>query len=73
MLPEPEPAAAMESFWARLDTSSDDETQQPLLLVNLFRLRHYPAGTFREDLGGFIAAWVVVLILVAGTAVVLTR
>jgi Na+/proline symporter len=73
LLTAPEPAAAMESFWARLDTSSDDETKQPLLLVNLFRLRHYPSGTFREDLGGFIAAWVLVLLLVAGTAVFLAR
>ena len=46
---------------------------RPLLLVNLFRLRHHPSGTFREDLGGFLAAWVLVFLLVGGTAVFLAR
>jgi Na+/proline symporter len=35
----PEPAQAMESFFSRLQTSSDDDTERPLLLVNLLRLR----------------------------------
>jgi Na+/proline symporter len=71
----PEPAAAMESFWNRLDTSSDDEVRRPLLLVHLLDLprvvRERGWGVFREDLGGFAAGVVMVLLLVAGTAVFL--
>jgi Na+/proline symporter len=72
LVTRPEPAAAMESFWTRLDTSSDNEQRQPLLLVHLFDLarvvRERGWGVFREDLGGFAAGWVLVLVLVAATA-----
>jgi Na+/proline symporter len=72
LLTAPEPAEAMESFWTRLDTSSDDEVRKPLLLVHLFELRRVVRergwGVFREDLGGFAIGWVMVLLLVAATA-----
>jgi Na+/proline symporter len=81
LLTAPEPADAMTAFWARLDTSSDDEDGlgrrslgeggQPLLLVNLLRLRGHGLRAFREDLGGFAAGWILVLALVAATAVFL--
>jgi Na+/proline symporter len=72
LLTAPEPAAAMESFWTRLDTSSDTEQRMPLLLVHVFDLRRVARergwGVFREDIGGFAAGWVLVLVLVAATA-----
>ena len=72
----------MDSFWARFDTSSDNEEGlgrrslgeggRPLLLVHLFDLRRVARergwGVFREDLGGFAVGWVLVLLLVAATA-----
>jgi Na+/proline symporter len=55
--------------------SSPSAVVRPLLLVNLLRLRTAAAGrgwrAFREDLAGFAAGWVIVLVLVAGTAFVL--
>ena len=71
LLTAPEPAAAIDALWARLETSSDDEVRRPLLLVNLLRRREHPAGTFRDDLGGFAIGWLMVLLLVAGTALFL--
>jgi Na+/proline symporter len=75
LLTAPEPADAMESFWTRLDTSSDNEAHQPLLLVHLFDLsrivRERGWAVFREDLGGFAVGCVMVLLLVAATAVFL--
>jgi Na+/proline symporter len=75
LLTAPEPADAMDSFWTRLDASSDDEARQPLLLVNLFTLRRVAQergwGVFREDFGGFALGWVMVVLLVAATAVFL--
>ena len=87
----PEPASKIDSFFARLQTSSDgpgggdaavDEARayapsdRPLLLVNLLRLRSAAAGrgwrAFREDLVGFAAGWAIVIVLVAGTAILLT-
>ena len=77
LLTAPEPAAAMDPFWTRLDTSSDDEQRRPLLLVHLFDLRRVARergwGVFRDDLGGFAIGWVLVLLLVAATAAVLAR
>jgi Na+/proline symporter len=71
LLTAPEPEAAMQSFFDRLRTSSDDErTDAPLLLVNLLRPRVLAArgvGTFRDDLGGFALAWMLVVALVAAT------
>jgi Na+/proline symporter len=76
LLTVPEPAARMESFFGRLQTSSDDTapagTDRPLLLVNLLHLRRGAAGrgwrAYREDLGGFALGWAVVVLLVIATA-----
>ena len=87
LLTSPEPAAKIDSFFTRLQTSSDGPAggrealdaagahplaAQPLLLVNLLRLREAAAGrgwrVFREDLAGFATAWVIVVVLVVGTA-----
>jgi len=79
-LTRPEPASAIEPFFERLDTSSDAGVQhadayQPLLLVNLLRAPRMIAArgwrVFREDLGGFAAAWVLVIVLVVATVVFL--
>jgi Na+/proline symporter len=76
LLTAPEPAPVMESFWARFDTSSDNEERRPLLLVHLFDLRRVSRergwGVFRQDLGGFAVGWVLVLLLVAATALFLS-
>jgi Na+/proline symporter len=80
LLTRPEPAASIESFFERLQTSSDDAGPdagaiRPLLLVNLLHLRRLAAErgwrVFREDLVGFAAGWILVLALVAATAVFL--
>jgi len=77
LLTRPEPAAEIQSFFDRLQTSSDDSgpdagAARPLLLVNLLHLRRAAAGRgwriFREDLAGFAIAWILVLALVAATA-----
>jgi Na+/proline symporter len=72
LMTKPEPAATLDSFFSRLATSSDDERQDPLLLVNL--LRPARAGgwrVYREDLGGFALGWVIVFLLVGATAMFL--
>ena len=80
LLTRPEPAGAIGSFFERLDTSSDETgpgagTHQPLLLVNALRAPRIAAAhgwrVFREDLGGFAVAWVLVIVLVAVTVVLL--
>ena len=75
LLTHPEPAEDLSSLFGRLHTSSDDGVDRPLLLVNLLRLRHAAAGrgwrAFREDLGGFAFGWLLVVLLVAATAVLL--
>jgi SSS family transporter len=81
LLTAPEPSAAIDSFFARLETSSDrvpaepgaqEKGSEPLLLVNLLRLGSVAAArgwrVFREDLGGFAIAWGFCLGLVAATA-----
>jgi Na+/proline symporter len=76
LLTVPEPAARIESFFGRLQTSSDDTapagTDRPLLLVNLLHLRRGAAGrgwrAYREDLGGFALGWAIVVLLVIATA-----
>jgi Na+/proline symporter len=68
----PESAGKIESFFGRLRTSSDTERDNPLLLANL--LHPGRAGkdgfwrSYREDLGGFLLGWLIVLALVAATA-----
>jgi Na+/proline symporter len=81
LVTQPEPPERLESFFGRLETPSDtppgapDSIREPLLLVNLLRLRQAAAGrgwrAFRKDLGGFALGWVLVILLVALTAVLL--
>lgn len=83
LLTPPEPAAAIDSLFGRLQTSSDQPdlpdyraaasavAAQPLLLVNLLDLRRAAAGrgwrAYAEDLSGFAIGWVLVVILVVAT------
>jgi len=77
LLTRPEPEAQIGSFFGRLETSSDDsaQTKRPLLLVNLLRLGDAANGgwwrAYREDLDGFAFGWVLVVLLVAATALLL--
>jgi hypothetical protein len=75
LMTEPEPAAQTSSFMKRLATSSDDDVERPLFLVNILRLPSIAAArgwrVFDEDLRGFAMGWVVVFALVAATAVFL--
>jgi Na+/proline symporter len=85
LLTKPEPKQSLESFFGRLQTSSDPSTSlgaiepadrqssdQPLLLVNLLRLRAAARGrgwrVYREDLNGFAIGCALVVLLVAATA-----
>jgi Na+/proline symporter len=81
LLTTPEPADRIASFFDRLETSSDDAgpdagARRPLLLVNLLRARRVVGErgwrVFREDLGGFAIAWILVAALVAATTAFLT-
>ncbi len=71
-----EPTASLDSFFARLETSSDSEDRpaapQPLLLVNFLRPARAAAGrgwrAYREDLWGFGLAWLLVISLVVFTS-----
>jgi hypothetical protein len=76
----PESAERLDSFFGRLETSTDvapeaPESRQPLLLVNLLRPRRAAAGrgwhAFRDDLGGFALGWALVIVLVIATALFL--
>jgi SSS family transporter len=75
LLTPPEPAAKIEAFFARLRTSSDDDTERPLVLVNLLNPGRGARGqgwrAYAEDLRGFALAWVIVIAIVAGTALFL--
>jgi len=76
LLTSPEPAKDLASFFERLDTSSDDDTAKtPLLLVHALSPGAGAKGrgwrAYREDLGGFILGWIVVIVLVAATAALL--
>jgi Na+/proline symporter len=72
LMTTPEPAESIRSLFDRLETSSDSTARQPLLLVNVLRLRSSAAGRgwriFREDLIGLAAGFVLVAALIAGTA-----
>jgi Na+/proline symporter len=77
LLTDPEPVARTESFFARLQTSSDEPgtVVRPLLLVNLLGLRR-AAGAhgwrmFRQDLLGLAVGFGLVAALVAATALFL--
>ena len=75
LLTSPEPADAIGSLFSRLETSSDDEANRPLLLVHLLHVgriaRQRGLRAFRHDLGGFALGWLMVLLLVAATAMLL--
>jgi Na+/proline symporter len=83
LLTTPEPASKIDDFFTRLETSSDSPDgaragapdRRPLLLVNLLRLKQATAGrgwrVFREDLVGFGLGWIIVIVLVAATALFL--
>jgi Na+/proline symporter len=78
LLTRPEPAESIDSLFGRLQTSSDDvpaAVDDPLLLVNALHLRRAAAGrgwrAYREDLGGFALGWMMVIALVAATALFL--
>jgi hypothetical protein len=79
VLTESEPSNQLSSFFGRLRTSSDGETEQghdaPLLLVDLLRLRQAAKGrgwrAYKEDLKGFVLGWVIVIALVAIAAILL--
>jgi Na+/proline symporter len=78
---QPEPAQSLDSFFDRLETSTDapadvlPHKREPLLLVNLLRSRQVASvlgwRAFRDDLGGFAIGWALVLGLVALTAALL--
>jgi Na+/proline symporter len=86
LVTRPEPADNIESFFGRLQTSSDVaatgeardaqvDQASPLLLVNLLRLRQGAAGrgwrAYRDDLGGFAIGWALVIALVIATTMFL--
>jgi Na+/proline symporter len=75
LMTRPEPRDKIDAFFGRLRTSSDDDRDDPLLLVNLLAPGRGAAGrgwrAYREDLGGFLISWVIVIVLVAGTALFL--
>lgn len=75
LLTAPEPSKEIESFFTRLQTPTDDASTGPLLLVNLLRPLGAVAGrgwsAYREDLRGFAAGWVIVIVLVIATALLL--
>jgi Na+/proline symporter len=76
LLTRPEPADAIRSFFDRLEKSSDDETRRPLLLVHALKFSRGSgkrrSGSFQDDWPGFVMGWLLVLLLVAGTAALLS-
>jgi Na+/proline symporter len=76
LLTPAEPAEAVRSFFDRLEKSSDDETRRPLLLVHALQFGRdrgeRRSGSFRDDLPGFAIGWLLVLLLVAATAALLS-
>jgi Na+/proline symporter len=78
LLTDPEPAERTQSFFNRLQTSSDEPgtVAEPLLLVNALRVRsaaaEYGWRAFRQDLGGLAVGFIMVGALIAATAALLT-
>ena len=79
LITSPEPAPQVESFFRRLETSSDGDDaaepararERPLLLVHLLSLRRRRGGValrqlYREDVWGFALGWIIVFALVGG-------
>jgi Na+/proline symporter len=75
LMTAPEPAERQREFFDRLQTPSDEKAPRPLLLVNALRLGRGAEGqgwrAYREDLGGFVLGWAIVVALVGATAVFL--
>jgi Na+/proline symporter len=78
LLTPPEPAPAIDSFFERLQTSSDQSGPagpDPLLIVNVLHPVEGARGrgwrAYRQDLRGFAFGWVLVAVLVVATAVFL--
>jgi Na+/proline symporter len=79
LMTAPEPVEKMDSFYSRLETSSDEPDatapKRPLLLVNALHPARGAADrgwrAYREDLTGFAFGWVIVVVLVVGTALLL--
>ena len=81
LLTTAEPQSGLDDLFGRLQTSSDSPASpataesRPLLLVNLLQLRRAAGApgwrTYREDLGGFAAGWIMVFVLVIATAIML--
>jgi Na+/proline symporter len=74
LLTDPEPAERIDSFFGRLQTSSDGAgaADRPLFLVNVLHLKAAAAGqgwrAYREDLAGLAVGCGLVAALVAATA-----
>jgi Na+/proline symporter len=78
LITEPEPAEHLDSFFQRLELSSDpsagaaQEVARPLLLVHLLHLhrfvKHGLWRIFRDDFAGFALGWALVIVLVIVTA-----
>ncbi len=78
LVTQPEPADKIESFFSRLQTSSDtgaSSEARPLLLVNLLHPRRTAGGrgwgAYRDDLAGFAVGWALVFALVIATSLFL--
>jgi Na+/proline symporter len=78
LLTPPEPTPAVESFFDRLETSSDEGARtdpDPLLIVNVLHPMRGSRGrgwaAYRSDLRGFAFGWLLVITLVIATAVFL--
>jgi Na+/proline symporter len=78
LLTAPEPATKIDELYGRLQTSSDGpegRSDLPLLLVNVLTPGRAAGGrgwrAYREDLVGFAWGWVIVVVLVAATALLL--
>ena len=75
--PDPVPATAEPATAgaAGMNVRTATVAKHPLLLVHLLNLREAAAGrgwrVYREDLGGFLVGWVLVIVLVVGTAIYL--
>jgi Na+/proline symporter len=76
--PDPLPATAEPAMAgaAPVNVGTATVAKHPLLLVHLLNLRQAAAGrgwqVYREDLGGFVVGWVLVIVLVVATALYLS-
>ena len=78
--PDPEPVAEAATPTiagaGAVNVRTATAAKHPLLLVHLLNLREAAAGrgwqVYREDLGGFLFGWLLVIVLVVGTVIYLT-